>query len=138
MSSNARQRVLNQPLNEARLARALRDLLPRRNEFGTINYRELIEELQAFDVTNLRQLRRLILRHRREAIRIDREPFDELNAKIQRKELGEETFLNLNRRKIFFNLEGLVRIILELNFGDRYREFRDVRISKDSLENEPV
>jgi hypothetical protein len=127
VSSNARKRVLNQTLTEALLASALRRLLPRRNDYGLINYPELIEELKTFGVTNLRQLRRLVLQHRREAIRIDREPFDAINARIQREEIGEEQFLYLQRRQIFFSWEALVRIILELHFGDRYREFAEKR-----------
>ena len=127
MSSNARQRVLNRTLTEALLASALRRLLPRRNNYGPINYPELIEELKAFGITNLRQLRRLVLRHRREAIRIDREPFDPINARIQRKELGDEQFLYLERRQMFFSWEALVRIILELHFADRYRKFAEKR-----------
>ena len=127
MSRNARQRVLSRTLTEVLLGNALRRLLPRRNEYGPINYPELITELKIFGITNLRQLRRLVLRHRREAIRIDREPFDAINARINRKELGDEMFIYLERRQMFFSWEALVRIILELHFGDKYREFADKR-----------
>ena len=58
---------------------------------------------------------------------LDHEPFDPINARIHREELGNETFLYLGRRQIFFSWEALVRIILELHFGDKYREFADKR-----------
>jgi len=58
---------------------------------------------------------------------LDHEPFDPINARIHREELGNETFLYLGRRQIFFSWEALVRIILELHFGDKYRELAEKR-----------
>jgi hypothetical protein len=122
-----RQQLLRQPLTEAALARELHRLLPRRNNYCAVNYPELLEELRHFGVKNRRALRGLVLRNIREAVRIDREPLDTINARIYRKEFGDERFLFLQRRQIFFGWEGLVRVILELEFGDRYREFADRR-----------
>jgi hypothetical protein len=123
----ARHQALKQPLTQAYLAKALHRLLPRRNNCCAVNYPELVEELGRFGVKNRFQLRKLILRHIREAIRMDQEPLDAMNAKIYRKELGNEKFLLLERRRIFFGWEALIRVILELEFGDRYREFADRR-----------
>lgn len=123
----ARQRVLRQPLTEASLASAFHSLLPRRNNYRAVNYPELLDELRYFGVHNRRALRRLVLRNIREAVRIDREPLDQINTRVYRKELGDERYLFLARRSIFFSWEGLVRVILELEFADRYREFADRR-----------
>ena len=128
MSNSARQRVLRRPLDEAGLAKALRSLLPRRNGYCAVNYSELLAELKLFGVLSFRQLRQLILRHRREAIRIDREPLDAINTKIYRNELGVEEFSFLDRRRMFFGWERLMRVILELEFEDRYRDFADQRV----------
>lgn len=127
MSISARQQVLRRALNEVTLAKSLRGLLPRRNGHFPVNYPELLDELRFFGILSAHQLRQLILRHRREAINIDSEPLDALNAKIYRKEFGEEKFIFLERRRMFFGLEGLVRVILELEFGDRYRAFAEKR-----------
>jgi hypothetical protein len=123
----ARRQALKQPLTEVSLAKAFERLLPSVNNYCAVNYPELLEELKHFGVQNRLQLRRLVLKNMREAIRIDREPLDEINARIYREELGAEKFLFLERRRIFFGWEGLVRVILELEFGDRYREFADKR-----------
>lgn len=127
MGMGARQQLLRQPLTEAALATELHRLLPRRNNYCAVNYPELIEELRHFGIKNRRALRGLVLRNIREAVRIDREPLDSINARIYREEFGDERFLFLERRQIFFGWEGLVRVILELQFGDRYREFADRR-----------
>ena len=123
----ARDRVSRQALNERILAKGLHALLPRRNNYGVVNYPELLGELQHFGVRDRGGLRRLILRNIREAIRVDREPLDATNTKIYRGEMGDEQFLFLERRQIFFGWEGLMRVIMELEFGDHYREFADER-----------
>lgn len=74
-------------------------------------------------MTTRAQLRRVLLRHRLELRRIDREPFDLLNAKIQRNELGDARFLDLQRRQIFFNSAGLVRLALELEHDGKFEEY---------------
>jgi hypothetical protein len=134
----ARQRLLKQPLTEIVLAKDLCRLLPRQNNYCAVNHPELLGELQYFGIKNRRALRRLILKNIRKAIQIDREPFDALNAKIQREELGIERFLFLERRKIFFGLEGLMRIILELEFEDRYREFADRRRDSHDIHSDII
>ena len=123
----ARQQVLRQPLTETSLAKAFRRLLPRQNNYCAVKYPELLEELRYFGIQTRGALRRLVLRNIREAVRIDREPLDQINARIYRKELGDAKFRVLERRQIFFGWEGLMRVILELEFGDRYREFADRR-----------
>jgi hypothetical protein len=123
----ARQQALRQPLTEASLAKAFDRLLPRQNNYCAVNYSELLGELSHFGIQTRGTLRRLVLRNIREAIQIDREPFDRINEKIQSEELGAEKFLFLERRRMFFGWEGLARVILELEFGDRYREFANRR-----------
>src|SRR5690348_15601012 len=110
----ARDRALKQALDEKNLAKALQSLLPRKNNYCAVNYPELISELQHFGVWNRGQLRKLVLRNIREAVKIDREPLDEMNTKIYRRELGDEKYLYLDRRQIFFGWEGLMRVVMEL------------------------
>jgi hypothetical protein len=129
----ARQQALEQPLTQTSLAKALLRLLPRLNNHCPINYAELLQELRHLGIQNRWQLRKLILKNIREAIQIDREPLDEVNARMYRQELGDKEFLFLERRRIFFGWEGLMRVILELEFGDQYRQFAEKRDASDAL-----
>jgi len=138
MSISARQRVLRRPLDEVSLAKALRSLLPRRNGYCEVNCPELLAELRLFGILSLHRFRQLILRHRREAVRIDRAPLDAINTKIYREEIGTKQFSFLERRQIFFGWEGLVRVILELEFGDRYRAFAERRDHEAEVTHSPV
>lgn len=112
----ARSRKLNRPLDQIGIRATLRRVLPRRNDFGNIDFLELQSELHALGIDTPRKLRKFLLKHRRTVIGIDRQPFDELNARIQRSELGNERYVYLSLRRIFFNWAGLVRLALELQF----------------------
>jgi hypothetical protein len=116
---------MEHPLDEGAIQRILGDLFPRLNRFGSLDFTELLTELKAFGIDTPAKLRAVVLKHRREALRIDREPFDALNARLQREELGDARYAHLSRRRIFFNWAGLLRLTLELQFGERYRDFKD-------------
>lgn len=121
----ARAIKMNRPLDEAAIPRVLRRVLPRPNNYAAADCGQLRDELRLLGIHTPRELRRLVLKHRRGALRIDREPFDALNEKIQQAELGRERYEYLRRRRIFFNWAGLVRVVLELEFGARYLNIRD-------------
>lgn len=124
---SSRQRVGKQPVSEYVIMNVLRQTLPRKNNFGPINYGELVEEARFFGVNTRAQFRRLMLRHRRKLIKIDGEPLDAIHERIYREDLGNETFVDLLRRNRWFSWEALTRIALELEFGDAYRIFSEKR-----------
>jgi hypothetical protein len=119
----ARRRASRRALDEKSLTSAFHSLLPRKNNFATVNYSQAACGTAAFRCVQRRQLRKLVVKNIRAAVRIDREPLDAMNARIYRNDLGSEQYRFLERRQIFFAWEGLMRVILELEVGDRYREF---------------
>ncbi len=120
---SARHRAMKAKLDAKILESDLIRLIPRANQFGDVAYGELLNDLCAFGVTTRAHLRRVLLRHRLKLRRIDREPFDPINARIQRKELGDVRFRDLQRRQIFFHSAGLVRLALELEHGEKFEEY---------------
>jgi hypothetical protein len=102
-------------------------LLPRSSNYHPPNYQELLEELRRFKLWTKGDLRRLVLRHRQEAIAIDRSPLNAVNIRIFRNEWGIAEFNERIRTGTWFSWEALVRIILELEFGDDYRSFASER-----------
>jgi hypothetical protein len=120
---SARYRAMRRQLDPGTLASDLGKLLPSANQYGDVDHLELLNDLRAFGVTTRADLRGLLLRHRLEMRRIDREPFDEVNAKIQREELGDACFLELQRKGVFFNSAGLLRLALELEHGEEFRKY---------------
>ena len=130
-SFGARERVARRPISERGIATVLRQTLPRRCNYTRVNYAELVEEAQHFGVKTHGQFRQLMLRHRRRAIAIDREPFDALNERIQRRELGDGVYAEMVRKQIWFSWEGLTRLVFELEFGERYAAFVSGRYSRE-------
>jgi len=120
---SARSRAMRRELDLGLLASDLSKLLPRANQYCKVDYLELLNDLRAFGVTTRADLRSLLLRHRREMLRIEREPLDRVNTKIQRQELGEVAFLEIQRRGVFFGPAGLLRLVLELEHGELFREY---------------
>ena len=132
-SCGARERVGRQPISERGLATVLRQTLPRRCNYTRVNYAELLGEAQHFGIKTFGQFRQLMLRHRRRAIAIDRKPFDALNERIQRRELGDAVYAEMIRKQIWFSWEGLTRLVFELELGERYAAFLRERYEDKSV-----
>ena len=124
---HARSRASGQPLSAENIGVVLAKLLPRGSNYRSPNCQELLGELRHFKLWTKGDLRRLVLRHRRQAIAIDRSPLDSVNTRIFRSEWGVAEFNERIRTGTWFSWEGLVRIILELEFGDGYRSFASER-----------
>jgi|SRR5665213_1064493 len=111
------------PLTACVLAGDLRRLVPRRNHSGVSSYAELLSDLRHFGVMNRAHLRRLMLRRIRAIRCLDAEPFDSLNERIQRDELGNAEHSCRWSKRVFFNTYGYVRLALEFEWGDRWRDY---------------
>src|SRR5262245_50615749 len=104
-----RKRLAVQPLTVQSVASTFRATLPGRNNYRPPNYPELLEEFAHFGIHKRGQLRKLMLRHRREVIAADRGPFDPRSVAAYRAELGDAVFSDYVRRQIFWTWEGLAR-----------------------------
>lgn len=86
-----------------------------------------MKELNHFGINSKIQLRNLLLKHRENLLEIDAEELDDFHIKYYKKEFGEE-YVNIRiKNKFWFSLTALLRIVLELEFGEKYQEYADVR-----------
>jgi hypothetical protein len=132
MFVSARNQIFSSNLTEKGVARVIASVLPRRNNFGDINYSELLGEATYFDVRTFGALRKLLLKHRKQILQIDREPLDDLQAKIYSSFMGEAKVRDLLRRQLWYSWEALMRIALELEFGTRYEAFANLRDTEEA------
>lgn len=123
----ARLRMIQQPLSQLGIQKEMTRVFPKRNNYGPINYRELMAEARAFGITTRGELRRVLLRHRKRVLPIDREPIDQLRVRIYSEDYGYDRVIDLLRRQFWFSWEALMRISLELEFGEAYEEFARIR-----------
>jgi len=101
--------------------------LPKRNDFSASDYLEELRELLEFGITTKLQLLDLIVKYRDQALTIDREPLDDFHIKYYKSEYGAEYVEEKTRNKYWFAYPALLRIILELEFGEKYIEFANNR-----------
>jgi hypothetical protein len=126
-SASARHRLAKAPLSTSSMARILRRTMPRRNNVGIINYAGLLDEARLFGVLTNGQFRKLMLKHRRALIELDREPLTPQMERIFRSEDGDAHVADRLRRQFWFSWEALTRLALEFEFGEKYRTFADQR-----------
>jgi hypothetical protein len=126
-TSHARQRIAAAALTPSSMARSLRRTVPMRNCVGLIDYEGLLNELREFGIFTNRQFRKLMLKHRRALIEADREPLTPQMEKIFREEWGDDLVADRLRRQYWYSWGALTRLALELEFGERYRQFADRR-----------
>jgi hypothetical protein len=123
----ARARVDGGKLDQANMLSSFLRALPKRNNFGVINFAELLDEANHFGVRTKKQFRLILLRHRCALLQADRESLDAVHIAIYRQELGDEVMADRLRRQRWFSWEALTRIAFELEFAEAYIEFAAAR-----------
>lgn len=129
MGNRARQKLGDTPLNEELVYKALKGLFPRVNDYSAseTNYSEELKELRDFSINTNKQLRLLLKKHRKQIIEIDRSPIDSYHQKMYREEMGCAEFNDHMRRSYWFEFPALLRLALELEFGERYEKYANER-----------
>jgi hypothetical protein len=99
-------------------------LFPKRNDYGNNSFDELVPELARFGVKTVGDFSRLMKRHRKRLIEIDRSPLDQWHESYYARELGER-FRNAKRRQYWFAYPALVRIAAQLEWGSDAEVFAE-------------
>lgn len=127
---NRRQMIDQLPVDLDYLYKLMRSLFPKQNDCASLaDLAETIDELTTFSITTRRELRLLLKRHRQTLLDIDKTPLDAKHQKLYREDLGDDVYYDLIRRQCWFCYPALVRLALELEFGDRYETFAEQRDS---------
>ncbi|WP_264510480.1 hypothetical protein [Flavobacterium sp. N1719] len=105
----------------------LSQTLPEQNDFHKTDYKEELEELHFFGIKDKVALLDLIVKHRETLMEIDADELDEFHVKWYIEEYGEEFVNNRVKNKFWFSYSALLRIALELEFGNEYVEYSKKR-----------
>lgn len=101
--------------------------LPEQNDFYKSDYSEELQELLHFSIHTRLQLLDLVAKHREEALSVDSKPLDGYELQYFGAEYGKGYVEERVERKFWYAYPALLRIIFELEFGDRYRIYADKR-----------
>jgi len=94
-------------------------MFPRKNDYGTGSFDELVPELGAVGIRTLGPFRRLMLRHRRALLRADRDRLASWEQRLFSEEFGTSFVKDATRRQYWFAFPALVRIAMEMEYGER-------------------
>ena len=114
-------------LTTENLYKVLQERLLKQNDFYQTDYREELEELKVFGVNTISSLNSLIDRHIDEVLKIDSDPLDAEHIKWYSADYGEAYVQDRVDNKYWFAYSALLRIMLELEFGEAYKIFLDRR-----------
>ncbi len=132
---SARQVRESQSLTAALVHKIAASLLPKRNDYGINNYDELVDELAQFGITSRGAFSRLMKRHRRELLNIDRDWLEPWEVKFFSEEFGEAFVKDAIRRQYWFALPAMIRNALELEYGDAAAVYEET--TPDTVEYTP-
>lgn len=114
-------------LNEIDVYDVLSQTLPIQNDFAETDYKEELQELLDFGVNTKVKLLDLVVKHREAVLKIDEKYIDDYHIKLYIKEYGEDYVKTRLKNKFWFAYSALLRIILELEFGEDYKKYANKR-----------
>jgi hypothetical protein len=114
----ARRKIYNKPLSGSVIRQVMSDIFPKRNDYGSASFDELVPELGRFGITTLGGFRRLMTKHRRALLRFDRAHLAPWEKKMFTDEYGEGFVRDAIRRQYWFAYPALVRTAAEIEFGE--------------------
>ena len=115
---SARAKRQEKPLSGDAILRVMASIFPRRNDYGQGSFEELVPELAKFGITTLGKFQRLMTKHRKELLRIDRDRLSPAEERQYAEWLGASFVADAVLRQYWFAYPGLVRIAAELEFGE--------------------
>ena len=115
------------PLSPTLLKETLQKHFPKQNDTEDTDYLEELDELLHFGINTVDQLNELLETHKEEVLKIDGEPLDEFLINFLEEEIGKEETHDMAKNGYYYALSGLLRIALQLEFGDRYEDFANQR-----------
>ncbi|WP_263573984.1 hypothetical protein [Roseateles oligotrophus] len=93
-------------------------IFPKKNDYGTASFDELVPELLRFGIRTRKDFKQLMVSNKRQLLEIDRSPLSAWEILHAKQTLGEEFVKDSIRRQYWFAFPALVRTAMELEFGE--------------------
>jgi len=106
---------------------ALKQFFPAKNDDFHCSYEEELKELHDFGITTEYQLLNLLHKRAEAVMEIDRSPMDDSDIQMHIDAEGKEFVENRLRTGFWFSYPALLRIALELEYGESYKHYANRR-----------
>ncbi|HEX7180534.1 MAG TPA: hypothetical protein VF756_01730 [Thermoanaerobaculia bacterium] len=111
-------------LNVDLLTLLMDEILPPQNKVENEPYSDLLKDLLHFGIQSADKLRELLARHLKEV--------GELDANMAKTRRDAQVYYGTTKERVdagvFYTHVGLVRLVLEREFGDKFRDYRNSRV----------
>jgi hypothetical protein len=115
---SARQLIYARPLTGKAIHRVMSRLFPKKNDYGEASFDELVQELARFGIVCVGDFKRLMTKHRRALLRLDRSRLSAWEHQDAIAEYGRTFVDDAMRRQYWFAYPALVRTAAEFEFGE--------------------
>lgn len=115
---SARAQVNQRRLSGDLIHKTMARIFPKKNDYGTASFDELVPELASLGIHTVGQFRSLMTKHRRRLLAIDRDRLAPWEVRYFSESFGEAFVKDATRRQYWFAYPALVRSAAELEFGD--------------------
>jgi hypothetical protein len=105
----------------------LSEYFPEKNDDFPSPYAEELSELNRFRISTAKQLRELLSKWSAKIMEIDTSPMSQQDIALARVDLGDEFVTKRLESGYWFAYPALLRLALELEFGEEYKEYSDKR-----------
>jgi hypothetical protein len=127
---SARAKVASRPLTGSSIHKAMSSIFSKRNDYGTASFEELVPELARYGVVTVGRFQRLMKKHRKALLSIDRSRLAPWEVRHLSESLGEAFVKDATRRQFWFAFPALVRTAAELEFGEGATVYESSGISE--------
>ncbi|WP_338846311.1 hypothetical protein V8J88_21445 [Massilia sp. W12] len=124
---SARAKLSQRLLTGAQIHKEMSRLFPKRNDYGTGSFDELVPELAKFGVCTVGKFIKLMKKHKRTLLKIDRDRLAPWEIRHFSESFGESFVKDAVRRQYWFAYPGLVRNAAELEFGEEASVYETAR-----------
>ena len=107
--------------------RVMRSILPTKNDDYPSDYNNETDESLHFGIKTEEQFAALLSKHKEKLIEIDQSPLDEADRQMFIEDYGLEYVLKREEIGYWFSYPALLRISLELEFGEEYESYSNIR-----------
>lgn len=115
---SARRKLNERPLSGELIHTIMKSIFPKRNDYGTASFEELVPELARFGITTTGKFRALMTKHHRRLLRIDQDPLAGWEQRHFSEQFGSKFVDDAVKKQYWFAYPALVRIAAELEFGE--------------------
>jgi hypothetical protein len=115
---SARQLIYARPLTGEAIHRVMSRVFPKKNDYGDASFDELVQELARFGIVSVGEFKRLMTKHRRALLQLDRSRLLAWERQDATKEYGRTFVTDAMRRQYWFAYPALVRNAVEFEFGE--------------------